>query len=128
MSESLLKPRLLAVDDNPDHAELVVRVAAKCGYDARSTSDPLRVDQIVKQWTPNVITIDLCMPRQDGLETAAVLQAAGFKGPLVIISAQDRAVRVAASHLASARGLNVTGNVAKPVNLQALRELLSRLL
>jgi CheY-like chemotaxis protein len=128
LSEDLLKPRLLAVDDNPDHAELVARIAAKCGYDARSTSDPLRVDQIVKQWTPNVITIDLCMPRQDGLETAAVLQAAGFKGPLLIISAQDQAIRVAASHLASARGMNVAGNVAKPIDVRALRELLTRLM
>jgi CheY-like chemotaxis protein len=122
------KPRLLAIDDNPDHAELVVRVATKCGYDARSISDPLLMDQVVGEWTPDVVSIDLCMPKLDGLEAMSLLQERGFKGRLVIVSAQDFSIRTAASRLAEARGLNVAGNVSKPVDTQALRELLSGLL
>src|SRR6266581_1916275 len=48
--------RLLAVDDNADSAELVARLAAKCGYDARSLTDPRELRAVLADWNPEVIT------------------------------------------------------------------------
>jgi two-component system chemotaxis response regulator CheB len=123
----LMRGRLLAVDDCADSAGLVARVAAKCGYEAQATSDPMTVKALVVSWRPEVLTLDLCMPEADGIDLLAVLEEAGFNGLLVIISGQDGWFRKAASRLAETRGLRVVDDLQKPVDIAALRALLSRL-
>ena len=127
MLEGGTKARLLAVDDSVDSADLVARVATKCGYEAQATSDPRRVRALVASWKPEILTLDLCMPEADGIDLLAVLEEAGYDGVLVIISGQDGWFRKAASRLAETRGLKVVDDLQKPVNIAALRDLLSRL-
>jgi two-component system chemotaxis response regulator CheB len=116
--------RLLAVDDSADSAELVARVAAKCGYDARSISDPTGLDRLLRDWRPEVLTLDLCMPEADGIGLMSVLKENGFDGQLVIISGQDGWLRKAAARLAEGRGLQVAADLEKPIDLAVLRQLL----
>ena len=123
----ITKSRLLAVDDNSDSAELIARVASKCGYDARSITDPSTLAQVLDEWKPQVLTLDLCMPEEDGISVLSLLTQSGFSGHLLIISGQDEWFRKTASRLASARGLNVANDLCKPVDLKALRELLTQL-
>jgi DNA-binding NtrC family response regulator len=127
MADGGTRGRLLAVDDSADSADLVARVAAKCGYEAQATSDPTSVRALVTSWKPEVLTLDLCMPEADGIDLLSVLEDAGFDGRLVIISGQDGWFRKAASRLAETRGLTVVDDLQKPVDIAALRELLSRL-
>lgn len=119
--------RLLAVDDNSDSAELIARVAVKCGYEARSVTDPSSLGDVLHNWKPQVLTLDLCMPEEDGISLLSLLKSAGFAGSLIIISGQDDWFRKTASRLASARGLNVAQDLPKPVDLKALREVLTEL-
>jgi DNA-binding NtrC family response regulator len=121
------RDRLLAVDDSADSADLVARVAAKCGYDAQATSDPTSVRALVASWKPAVLTLDLCMPEADGIDLLSVLEETSFAGLLVIISGQDGWFRKAASRLAETRGLKVVDDLQKPVDIATLRQLLSRL-
>jgi two-component system chemotaxis response regulator CheB len=120
--------RLLAVDDSPDSAELVARVATKCGYEARSLSDTKGLRKILRDWKPQVLTLDLCMPEADGIALLSVLKENGFDGHLVIVSGQDGWLRKAAARLAQGRGLRVAQDIEKPVDLATLRQLLIRLL
>ncbi len=126
-SSAAARGRLLAVDDSADSADLVARVAAKCGYEAQATSDPASVRALVVSWKPEVLTLDLCMPEADGIDLLSVLEETGFNGLLVIISGQDGWFRKAAGRLAETRGLKVVDDLQKPVDIGALRELLSRL-
>lgn len=119
--------RLLAVDDNADSAELVARLAAKGGYETRSLTDTRSLRAVLKDWKPEVITLDLCMPEEDGIGIFATLHESGFRGDLVIISGQDDWLRKTASRLASARGLRVAADLSKPVDLSVLRGLLAKL-
>jgi DNA-binding NtrC family response regulator len=121
------RDRLLAVDDSADSADLVARVAAKCGYDAQATSDPTSVRALVASWKPEILTLDLCMPEADGIDLLSVLEESRFTGLLVIISGQDGWFRKAASRLAETRGLKVVDDLQKPVDIGALRQLLNRL-
>jgi CheY-like chemotaxis protein len=121
------KSRLLAVDDNSDSAELIARVAAKCGYEARSMTDSSTLGRVLDEWKPQVLTLDLCMPEEDGISVLSLLTRSRFSGHLLIISGQDEWFRKTASRLASARGLNVADDLSKPVDLKALRELLTQL-
>jgi hypothetical protein len=45
----------------------------------------------------------------------------------LIISGQDDWLRKSAARLASARGLNITSDLSKPVDLKLLREILMKL-
>jgi DNA-binding NtrC family response regulator len=119
--------RLLAVDDSADSADLVARVATKCGYEAQATSDPNAVRALVTSWKPQILTLDLCMPEADGIDLLSVLEETGFTGLVVIISGQDGWFRKAAARLAETRGLTVVDDLQKPVDITALRELLNRL-
>ena len=127
MNQGMTKPRLLAVDDNSDSAELIARVATKLGYDARSLTDASKLERVLNGWMPNVLTLDLCMPEEDGITLLSQLTKSGFSGHLLIISGQDDWFRKTASRLASARGLNVADDLCKPVDLKTLREILTRL-
>jgi two-component system, chemotaxis family, chemotaxis protein CheY len=126
-SSATARGRLLAVDDSADSADLVARVAAKCGYEAQATSDPDSVRALVASWKPEILTLDLCMPGADGIDLLSVLEETGFNGLLVIISGQDGWFRKAAGRLAETRGLNVVDDLQKPVDIAALRALLNRL-
>lgn len=119
--------RLLAIDDNPDSADLVVRIANKCGYDAKALSKYSELPAQLKEAPIDVLTLDLCMPDQDGIRTMSVLQENGFKGAIVIISGQEGWLRKSASRLAEARGLKVAGDFAKPLDLAAMTKLLNQL-
>ena len=119
--------RLLAVDDSVDTAELVARVAARCGYEARSVSDARKLDDLVVDWQPEVLTLDLCMPEGDGIGLLSRLRDARFAGHLIIISGQDGWLRKAAGRVAAGRGLKIADDLAKPIDLKALRALLTRL-
>jgi DNA-binding NtrC family response regulator len=124
VSQNGAKPRLLAIDDNPDSAELIARVAVKCGYEARTIGDLDQLKDVLLAWPPSVLTLDLCMPQEDGIGVLAMLKECDFAGKLVIISGQDGWLRKAAARLADARGLKVAEDLGKPVDLKALRDLL----
>ena len=118
-------PRLLAIDDHPDSAELIVRVAKKLGFEAKGASSPDVLRSQLAAWRPDIMTIDLCMPEEDGFEVFILLEQLGFTGRVIIVSGRDEWLRKSASVLASARGLQIVGHLPKPVDLKRLRLMLS---
>jgi 7-keto-8-aminopelargonate synthetase-like enzyme/CheY-like chemotaxis protein len=127
MTASPGEGRLLAIDDNHDCADLVVRVANRCGYQARALGGQAELPQVLRDWKPDVLTLDLCMPGADGINLFSVLQAGKFDGDVVIISGQDDWLRKVAGRLAKVRGLRVVEDLAKPVDLARLQALLKEL-
>jgi DNA-binding NtrC family response regulator len=127
MASSTAPGRLLAIDDNRDSADLVVRIARRCGYDARPLAEQVDLLQTLRDWQPDVLTLDLCMPEADGISLFSVLQAGRFAGDVIIISGQDDWLRKVAGRLATVHGLRVADDLAKPVDVRRLQELLTRL-
>jgi DNA-binding response OmpR family regulator len=119
--------RLLAIDDNMDSAELIARIANKCGYEARPMADSLMLPDVMTDWIPDIVTLDLCMPQDDGIAMLSLLQDKGFNGSLLIISGQDEWFRKTAGRLAAARGLTVVADLCKPISVKELRETLTAL-
>lgn len=116
--------RLLAIDDNRDCADLVVRAARRCGYDARALAGQAELPQTLRDWKPDVLTLDLCMPEADGINLFSVLQAGQFAGDVIIISGQEDWLRKVAGRLARGHGLRVVDDLPKPVDLTRLQALL----
>jgi DNA-binding NtrC family response regulator len=127
VTEATSERRLLAIDDNVDSAELIARVAGKCGYAAQCMSDTRTLSEVLESWNPQVLTLDLCMPQEDGIALISSIKASGFSGTLIIISGQDDWLRRAAAKLAVARGIDVVHDMAKPIDVKTLRDLLAKL-
>jgi DNA-binding response OmpR family regulator len=119
--------RLLSVDDNLDSAELVARIARRCNYEAEVATTAHEIRAALQRFQPDILALDLSMPELNGLDLLRLLQEAQFKGRLIIISGHDDFMRASAGRLAEARGLQLVGDLQKPLDPGRLRDLLGTL-
>jgi DNA-binding response OmpR family regulator len=128
MQEStLVKPRLLALDDNMPLAELIARVATRCGYEARAIDDVRSLMKLLPEWRPDVITLDLSMPGEDGMTVLTLLEEYRYEGTIVIVSGHDDWLRQVAVRLAVGRGLKVAQDLQKPIDVAVLSRIIANL-
>lgn len=116
--------RLLAVDDDASSAELIVRVAERCGYEAFATSDSRGVINLVRALAPEVLAVDINMPNIDAVGLFALLAEIRYMGRILIVSGEDEAVLRATQAKAEALDLNVPYVLQKPLDFQKLRAML----
>lgn len=117
-------PRLLAVDDDVSSAELVVRLAERCRYEAFATSDSRGVMNLVSALNPQVIAIDVEMPNIDAFDLLELLGEFNFDGNIVVISGQDLPVLDRVREHGKSMGLKEPHTMRKPIETRALREIL----
>ena len=88
-----MAPRVLVVDDSDAIRALIVVNLELEGYDVRTATDGLRALEIVRDWRPDVITLDVVMPRLDGFETLERLRADPGTAdiPVVLVTARAQA-------------------------------------
>lgn len=117
--------RLLAVDDDADSAELIVRVAERCGYEAFATSDSRGVINLTKALSPDIMAVDINMPNIDASALFVLLAQSNFAGRILIVSGEDENVLRATQAQAQALGLSVPFLQQKPLDFQKLRAMLT---
>ena len=120
-----MAPKLLAVDDDAPSAELIVRVAERCGYDAFATSDSRGVINLVAALRPDVMAVDISMPHVDAIELFRLLAEAHYPGDLIIVSGQDEQSLSMVQRSAELMGLNRPHVHQKPLDFARLRETLT---
>lgn len=74
MSNTLPTPKILLVDDDPDIIELLEYNLTKEGFDTASATDGLQALEVAKKFKPDLILLDVMMPKMDGIETARQLR------------------------------------------------------
>ena len=124
MSNASSPLRLLAVDDDASSAELIVRVAERCGYEAFATSDSRGVVNLAKALNPEIMAVDINMPNVDAVALFALLPEAKFAGRILIVSGEDESVLRATQIKAEALGLCVPYVQQKPLDFRKLRDML----
>lgn len=115
---------LLAVDDDASSAELIVRIAERCGFEAFATSDPRGVIELVRQLNPSVMAIDVNMPNIDASGLLKLLADSGFKGNILIVSGQDMDTLRAVADVGVKLGLAEPEVIQKPIDLTKMRSIL----
>lgn len=82
---------VLIVEDESDIRELVARQISDIGWIARSCINGLEALIDVQQKMPDVILLDLMMPKMDGFQFLTELRKIpeGYKVPVVILTAKD---------------------------------------
>ncbi len=83
---------VLAVDDDPVNLQVVINHLEKAGYrviPALSGADAL---EILKEKTPDIILLDVMMPRMSGFETARIIRTrhSPEQVPILFLTARDR--------------------------------------
>ena len=81
--------RVLVVDDHSDHRTLLNQLLTSVGFKVREAFDGIQCIEIFKQWQPNVILMDIRMPKMDGLEAAKIIKAepSGQQTSIIAITA-----------------------------------------
>ena len=73
--EELKRPIILAVDDTPEHLELLRKVLDGDGYEACLAADGHQALERVELEPPDLILLDVLMPGLDGMEVCRRLKA-----------------------------------------------------
>src|SRR5678810_993199 len=61
--------RILVVDDEDDIRTILVVTLRRAGYEVASAGDGVEAVEAIQRQAPDLILLDVMMPRADGLET-----------------------------------------------------------
>ena len=81
-------PQVLVVDDDPHIRQLLVFALEKAGLSAREAEDGEAALSAVAQLPPDLVVLDINMPKLDGLEVCRRLRAQGDL-PILFLSSRD---------------------------------------
>lgn len=96
---SIRRPRLLVVDDAPDHIRLLSHALEESGYEVTTANDGVQALASAERNPPDLVLLDVDMPGIDGIETCRRLKAMEIFAatPVIFLSGlSDVADRVAA--------------------------------
>ena len=83
-----LMETIFIVDDNPMFIDLITIIFAHEGYHVRSACDPLQALDAIKASPPDLLLVDMAMPRMSGIELVAELQRQGLNEiPVLLMTA-----------------------------------------
>ena len=83
------KPRVLVVDDDRAVRDSLRRSLEFNGYEVVLAADGAEGLVAVGAHHPDVVVVDVMMPRLDGIETTRALRAAGNDVPILVLTARD---------------------------------------
>ena len=69
------KPLVLCADDDDDIVALVAVRLERAGYEVASASDGERALELARELHPDVVVLDVMMPRRTGTEVVELLRA-----------------------------------------------------
>ena len=112
------KRRILIVDDDANSTHLVKILLERSGpYIVLEENDPTKADQTAHNFKPDVILLDIIMPKMDGGELATQIEADRelHDTPIIFLTAL-------VTHGEAKGGLHIQGHpfVAKPISIPEL--------
>jgi PAS domain S-box-containing protein len=116
--------RILVVDDYPNVAESMARRLTIAGHEVETALDGLQAIEVAERFRPDIVLLDIGMPKLDGYETARRIreQPWGMEMALVALTGwgqeEDRRL---------SREAGFDAHLVKPVEKNELANLLARL-
>jgi CheY-like chemotaxis protein len=108
---------ILVVDDNPANAALLAFLLEKHGYQIRTAADANEALEILSQFAPRLIMMDLQLPGMDGLALTKKLKADPQTRDILVIALTAYAMK---GDDERARAAGCDGYVSKPIDTRAL--------
>src|SRR5688572_30272025 len=88
MGEMSVQTRILVVDDDPRIAASVRRALVYEGYEVQVAADGRAALDLARDQPPDLVVLDLMLPRIDGMEVCRRLRADGDV-PILMLTARD---------------------------------------
>src|SRR3954447_14724243 len=82
-------PRVLVVEDDEEIAQVLQRSLRLEGYDVKLAGDGVRALEEAHAFLPDIVVLDLGLPRLDGIDVAKRLRDDGDDVPILILTARD---------------------------------------
>jgi signal transduction histidine kinase/ActR/RegA family two-component response regulator len=118
------KRRILVVDDNQDSARTMGGLLELLGHEVHTANDGLEAVEAVEEFGPEVILMDVGMPRMNGYEAARRIREQPWGRDVIIIALTGWGQE---GDRVQSREAGCDGHLVKPVNFPDLDKLLAEL-
>lgn len=112
-------PNILVVDDSLSARRTLAQVISDVGYEPRTAVDGLDAIDAIEERIPDLILLDLEMPRMNGLELAAHLRSDKHTHDIPIVMVTSRST---AKHREQAHAAGIDAFITKPYQEDELAE------
>ena len=89
------KKRVVVIDDEPEFCHMVKEVLEATGeYEVAVTSDPLQAENVIRQAKPELLLLDIVMPKRKGTDIIDALRKdeALKRLPIVVVSGKGEMI------------------------------------
>ncbi len=126
----MAKKYVLIVDDDPDLVETVGMLLESKGYEVGKAYDGIEGEEAIKNRRPDVLVLDVMMPRKDGYKLCRELKADKSTRdiPVILLTAVGEAVPTTTYTHAEGMSTEAEEFIPKPVDVPTLVEAVERLL
>ena len=120
----MTKKYVLIVDDDPDLVETVSMMLEDKGYEVGKAYDGVEGEESIKKRRPDLLVLDVMMPRKDGYKLCAQLKAdsATRDIPVILLTAVGEAVSTTSYTHAQGMSTEAEEYIPKPVDSKTLVE------
>jgi DNA-binding response OmpR family regulator len=126
----MAKKYVLIVDDDPDLVETVAMLLESKGYEVGKAYDGIEGEEAIKKRRPDVLVLDVMMPRKDGYKLCKELKSNKWTQdiPVILLTAVGEAVSTTTYTHAEGMSTEAEDFIPKPVDAKTLVEAVERLL
>lgn len=119
------RPKILYVDDHSTSREMMLSMLEESGFDVAGAMDGWEGVEKTRQWRPDIILMDLRMPRMDGFKAIETIRACEEikRIPIIVTSAWANA-----KHKKRSLAAGANEHLSKPVNYRLLMTVIRRYL
>jgi two-component system cell cycle response regulator DivK len=117
--------KILYVEDHPAQRDIMAQMLELSGYEVAVACDGIDGVEQAHSWCPDLILMDLRMPRMDGFEAIKLLRSDPETADIPIIAISAWA---SAKHKERALDAGADEHFTKPVDLSRLIETINRFL
>lgn len=115
--------RILICDDDPAICAYMETLLTKDGCDVTTLSDPLKVEEEVKNGDYHLVVLDVMMPKLDGLQVLERIRKQDSDVAVVMFTGYPNLESAVAS-----MKLDAVDYIKKPFNVDEFREVLARVI
>ncbi len=121
---------ILVVDDDPDLVETVAMMLESKDCEVGRAYDGVEAEQSIKERRPDLIVLDVMMPRKDGYVLCSELKADEQTRniPIVLLTAVGEAVPTTTYTHADGMSTEADDYIAKPIDTEGMWAVVSNLL
>jgi two-component system, cell cycle response regulator DivK len=116
---------VLIIDDNPMNMKLVRVLLTGEGYEVRTAADAVEALDILREWRPHLILMDIQLPGIEGLELTRRLKADSATDRIIIIGLTAYAMKGDEERILAA---GCDAYIAKPIDTRTLPGVIATLI